>query len=107
MQPPARAAGGAAQACAEGAAPAGGAGKLAVTSPGLTPHEADTTTPPAAVAVHCADGGRWLPCSTGMRNCLSAVQKWLEAPTSTLRAKPPSISIEPRISDSVIVEQAP
>ena len=67
----------------------------------------DNTTAPAAVAVHCADGGRWLPCSTGIRNCRSAVQKWLDAPASIVPANPPSISIDPTSMDSVIVEQAP
>ena len=67
----------------------------------------DSTTAPAAVAVHCADGGRWLPCSTGIRNCRSAVQKWLDAPASIVPANPPSISIDPTSMDSVIVEQAP
>ena len=48
--------------------------------PGRSP--ASSSTQPAAVAVHCAEGGRCVPISKGKRNWRSAVQKWLDAAQS-------------------------
>ena len=62
---------------------------------------------PAAVQVHCPDGGRWVPISSGIRNCLSAVQKWLEAAHSALSRLPHDMSADASTSPSTNVEHAP
>ena len=61
---------------------------------------------PAAVAVHCAVGARWLPYSSGVRNWRSAEQKWEQVAAQT-RSAPPSTSSTPSPSASPIVEHAP
>ena len=66
-----------------------------------------STAHPAAVAVHWAEGVRWVPISKGMRNCRSAVQKWLDAPTSAFSSCPPSINAEANTSPCTKVEHAP
>ena len=73
---------------------------------GPSPEEASTAAP-AAVAVHCAEGGRWPPYSNGRRNCFSAEQKCEEVEATASPAVPVSINTDAIKSDSAIVEQAP
>ena len=71
------------------------------------PSRRASSTAPAAVAVHCAEGGRCVPSSSGLRNCRSAVQKWLHAAAIAFSRYPPSTSMAPKMSASTNVEHAP
>ena len=62
---------------------------------------------PAPVTVHCEEGVRCPPYSSGKRYCRSAAQKWEPVSAQQRRAKPPSISMAPSARLSAIVEQAP
>ena len=66
-----------------------------------------TTAAPAAVAVHCAVGGRCPPYSSGKRNWRSAVQKWDEVTAQQMSAAPLSTKIAAMDSVCAMVEQAP
>ena len=52
-------------------------------------------------------GVRWLPYSSGVRYCRSAVQKWEETTTPARCPKPPSSVMAARARPSPMVEQAP
>ena len=67
----------------------------------------DNTAEPSPVTVQVALGGLCVPRARGKRNCFADAQRWLEAPTYTYFAKPPSTSIAPKLIDSPMVEQAP
>ena len=68
---------------------------------------APITAAPAAVAVHCAAGGRCPPYSSGIRNCFSATQKCDEVDATAVRTAPLSVSTDASASVSAIVEHAP
>src|SRR5699024_173449 len=67
----------------------------------------ESTTAPAAVAVHWAVGGRWQPYSRGVRYCRSAEPKWEEVMAAAWWPQPPERSREASARLSPMVEQAP